>query len=641
MSVNDGSSYAKQAFNSAEALINANLNSITKFGTAMQSQLSATLDSMANVQIDAVASPPTLSSPSTPAPAFSLGDVPPLPQFAPLATDPMPVLDSIDTYLSNLDLDVGDLPQAPDFTIALNIPAAPPAIDTGGIPARPAIDMAVTLPSAPDLSMPVMDSMLALTIPEFSFPEIADFAGTPPTASFPVPNPLINWTEPVYASEILGELSAIIKEMMAGGTGLPPVVEQALFDRARQREDQATAKVIAESFDTFAAKNFSLPPGALVKQVNVATEQGRMKAAEINRDILTESAKWEIENLRFAVQQGIALEGLTLNLFENAAKRTFEVAKFYAESQISIFNAQVSLYNAQNQGFQTLAMVYKTKLDGTLAKITAYKTAVDAQAVLGTINEQKVKVYTASLQGVAAQVDIYKAVMSGAQVRSDLIKSQIEVYRTDVQAYAEKIGAQKVVFEAYKSQIEGETAKAGIVESRARAYAATIQGFSAKADVKVKGVQANIEAAKALISKFEAEISGYKASLETSVQTASYQTTLFKAQVDAFSAKANANVSAAGVTSKFADMNTQTNIAYAQMAIKEYEVRLSRAVKEAEIAMEGLKAAGASTAQLAAGAMSALHMSAGISGSGSLVSSGTSSSSTSKSESTSYNYDMS
>ena len=86
--------------------------------------------------------------------------------------------------------------------------------------------------------------------------------------------------------------------------------------------------------------------------------------------------------------------------------------------------------------------------------------------------------------------------------------------------------------------------------------------------------------------------------------------------------------------SRFADMNTRTNIAYAEMQISEYQAKMQHAVQEAQVALEAAKALGQYTAQLAAGAMSAAHVSASISGSGSA----SSSDSKSESTSTSHNY---
>ena len=83
-------------------------------------------------------------------------------------------------------------------------------------------------------------------------------------------------------------------------------------------------------------------------------------------------------------------------------------------------------------------------------------------------------------------------------------------------------------------------------------------------------------------------------------------------------------------------MNTRTSIAYSEMQMKEYEAKIQKAIQEAQIALEAAKAMGQYTAQLAAGAMSAAHVSASISGSGSASTSF--SNSQSKSESHNYNY---
>jgi hypothetical protein len=66
----------------------------------------------------------------------------------------------------------------------------------------------------------------------------------------------------------------------------------------------------------------------------------------------------------------------------------------------------------------------------------------------------------------------------------------------------------------------------------------------------------------------------------------------------------------------------------------EHTTRMQNAVQQVQIALEAAKALGQYTAQFAAGAMSAMHVSAGISGSGSACSSDSNSNSTS----TTYNY---
>jgi hypothetical protein len=586
--------------------------------TALQysATLRSALSAMADVRMGDVAQPAIMAAPAVPPPAFALGAIP---SYSPgnVVIPGDPTMNDVGSLLSQLDVgDMDDLPEAPTMP-ALDIPAAP-SMAAVPAPVRPNIDPHVELPAAPTIAMPDMEALEKISIPVFEFPVLPDFDGVPPDAtSITVPNVFINWSEPQYASELLPELQGRVRTMMAGGTGLPAPVEDALFARARERDSAETERAVQEAVDSWAARDFSMPPGMLVKQAAVVREQGRMRAAELNRDVMVQAATWEIENIRFAVQQGLALEQLTANIFENAAKRLFEVARFQAEAQINVFNAQISLFNAQNSAFQTLAQVYRTRLDGALAKLTAYKTAIDGQVALGQINQQRVEVFKAKLAGVQASVELFTAMMRGAQTRADVIKNQFDAYRADVQAYAEQIGAEKVKFDAYESQVKAEVAKAGMLDAQARAFASTIQGLAAKADIKVKGSQLRLEAARVHIQKYLADVDGFKAKLDASLKEVQAGTANFQAKVEAYKAKASSNVAVSEVQSRFADMNARTNIAFSEMQMSQYTANIQKAAQQAQIALEAAKAIGQYSAQLAAGAMSAMHVSATVTGSGS------------------------
>ncbi|MFV3093498.1 hypothetical protein ACNJYG_23840 [Pseudomonas sp. GW6] len=611
------------------------INDLDALADKYSAELSAALADIGNIQVADVPAPTRPQAPDIQPPATNLGE---MPSYAPppLLLPEVPGGLNIDDLLA--DLDVGDMDDLPDppVMIPINIPNAP-GMAAIPAPVRPVIDTTVDIPEPPVFTMPEMEALEQISLPDFEFPELPTFDATPPDANgITVPDVFINWAEPAYESELLDELQGKVSSMMAGGTGLPAAVEDALFSRARERDSAETRRAVQEASDTWAARGFSMPPGMLAKQVEVIREQGRLRAAELNRDIMVEAAKWEIENIRFAVQQGMALEQLTTNLHENMAKRLFEVARFQAEAQINVFNARISLFNAQNSAFETLAQVYRTKLDGEISKLTAYKTAIDGQVALGQINQQRVDVFKAKLDAVQSNVDVYKALMQGAQVRAETIKIQFDAYRADVQAFAEQIGAEKVKFDAYQAQVQGEAAKAGAFDSQARAYASTIQGLTGKADIKVKGAQLRMDAARTKVSKFLADVDGYKATLQANLSQVQYVTTAFGAQVDAWRAQASANVADAEMQSRFADMNTRTNIAYAEMQMSEYTAKMQNAVQQAQIALESAKAVGQYTAQLAAGAMSAAHVSASISGSGSASSSDSNSTSTSTSHNYSY-----
>ena len=619
----------------AVSTVTDKIDKLDQLANRYSSQLSSALTDIGNIVIQEIEPPERLAVPEIPVPSTELGNMPMFNTVS-LKLPNAPVIIDIDSLLSGLEIGDLDIPDAPSMPL-VTLPDMPIMPDVA-LPERPVVDTDIHLPDAPIVVMPELDALEQIRLPTFEFPDLPTFNDTPPNANgIVVPNVFINWNEPTYESEILTDLQSKVKlTLLNGGSGLPPAIEDALYSRARARDTAETERSVQEAIDTWASRDFSMPPGMLVKQADVIREQGRVKAAETNRDITIEAAKYEIDNMRFMVEKGMALEQLTSNLYSNTVNRLFEVAKFQAESQINVFNAQISLFNAQNAAFTTLAQVFRTKLDAAIAKLTAYKTAVDGQVALGQINQQRVDVFKAKLEAVTSTVEVYKATMEGAKVRSDAIKNQFDAYRADVQAYSEQINAEKVKVDAYEARVRGETAKVGMYESQSRAYASTIQGLASKAEIQVKGAQLKMEAARTKVSKFLADVDGYKANLQANMNEVQYNTTAFTAQVDAWRAKTSASVADSEMKARFADMNARTNIAYSEMQMSEYSAKMQNAIQQAQIALDAAKALGAYTAQLAAGAMSAAHVSASISGSGSASSSD--SNSTSTSTNTTYSY---
>jgi len=602
---------------------------LNEMASDYQAQLGDALVGISDAAVFTTPEAPSITAPILTAPTFSM-----------TASAPMSLPD-ID--LGSVDINLPSMPEA--GTSSVDIPAAPtlptinvpapPGMSTIALPQSPAIDTAITMPSAPNLVLPEMEALDAITLPAFTYPDLPTFDGTPPDPdSIKAPGVFLNWHEPEYRSEVLDEILPQVRAMLQGGTGIPPVVEEALFARTRERERAETEREIQAATDTWAARGFSMPPGMLAKQAAVLREQGRLQAAELNRDIMVQAATWEIENLRFAVQQGIALEQLTQNLFGNMVQRLFEAARFQVESEITVFNAHVGLFNAKNQAFATYADAYRIKLEHALGKLQAYKTAVDAQVAAGQINQQRVEVFKGKVDAVLAHVEIYKAMVQGEAAKTEVIKGQFDAYRAEVAAYGEQISAEKVKFDAYAAQVQGVTAQANVFEAQARAYASRVQGAVAQADVQAKNAQIRIESIRAQAQVAEAQVGAYKAKADFAMTKISRALAAIQAQSEAARAQANADAAIAEATSRISDMASRTQIAYGEALVARYQAASSASIQKAGIAVEAAKAIGQYSAQLAAGAMSAAHVSASISASGS----GSSSYSRSESTSTSHNY---
>lgn len=495
----------------------------------------------------------------------------------------------------------------------LTMPNAPPPINLSNKPTRPTLS-AITLPAIPSVSTPELDSLTAITVPTFSFPELPTFDGTAPAFDGSSPTTLLQWADPVYASTNLTAIQARISTLLAGGTGIPLAIEAALFDRARSREDQTSLKATQEAFDTFAGRGFAMPPGMLVQQVNAITEANQMKASAINRDILVQAATWEIDNLKFAVQQGIGLESTLIGMFQNMAQRAFEAARYRVESEISLFNAQVALFNARQNAYQVSASVYKTRVDGALAKLEVFKAEIQAAVAVGQLNEQKVKVFQARLEGVRNQIEIYKAQMTGAQVQSEFNKNLIESYGVDVKAYAEGLQGQKYQYDAYDSQVKAEIGKAQVLDAEARAFASTIQAYDSKNNIKVKVIDARIAAMGAATQRFAARASAERERITGQLGVIQARAEAYRADVGRYSAELSSDTARNESNARQLEARLRNNLAYYEIMVKEYDQRMTRLIEQTKLHSDNTKAAGQMAAALAAGGMAALHVSATMTG---------------------------
>jgi len=448
------------------------------------------------------------------------------------------------------------LPAAPAFASVpeINIPAAPAAPAISGITADPApvfnpTPVTVNLPSAPAPivtgAAPTAPTLTDVSLPALSLPTLPYFdpSTLPAVLAF-------SYTEPNYTPAVANELRLQILAWLKGGTGLPAAVEQALFTRAYDRQEQINYREEQRIRADWASRGWQLPPGAMGKQIQAVREQGMLQTSETAREILIKAAEWEIENLRQAVSQGMAFEKLLIDHFHQIANRAFEVAKTRVEADVARLNAEIAAHNLS---------------------VTYY--------------EAQVKAATLPLEVAKIQVDINKA--------------RIEAYRADISAWAEKIAARKIEFDAYETQVKAETAKIGLLETEAKAFAATVEAYKSGNDVKIQTVKIQIEQLDAAIKRHNLLLDTEKAKVQAKVAQLTAQTDRYKTELSAYSTVTEAQI--------------KLTVTDYEAKIKQYEAQVSRLIQQAHLQMEALKAAAQIQAQLVAGAMSSTSISANIS----------------------------
>lgn len=539
---------------------------------------------------------------------------PPLPlNFGNINTNITPV--DITQTVTPITLD--EVPTYTRTIAGVTIPPMPEAGDIGTLPVKPVLP-GVTLPDAPDVVLPSLPVLDELSIPEFDFPTIPDFDITAPEFEGSPVQTVLQWTEPEYKTEVIDEVIAVLRQIWAGELGLPAAVEQAMFERAAGRENLAVARAVAEVDVEFSSRGFTMPPGMHAARVDAIRSDAMVKQLGLNRELTIQIAQWQIENMRFACEQGIACENVLFNIFNNTVNRMFEAAKVQLAFYLEVYNAQVQLFNARMSAYQTEAQVYETRLKAELSKIEVFKAEIEGEVARGQLNEQRVKVFSAVVDAMKMPIEIYKARMEGARVESDVTRNIIESYKAEVGAYAETINADKLRFDAYDSQMKGVVAQLGVMDVDAKVFASEIQAFNAVA--QAKGTQANAEASvigaqlgiqRAKLDADKAKIDGELAAMEKSLKT-------YMASFEVMKMEMMAKIEEAKV-------DIQTILSKERIDVAKYEtdVRADLAKKELKLSDDKLKFEKAArvaevTAQMVAGAMAGISVSASLGGSGSV-----------------------
>lgn len=103
------------------------------------------------------------------------------------------------------------------------------------------------------------------------------------------------------------------RALTTGGTGINVNVEQALWQRGRDRILMDSTRAEREADSVWAARGFPMPPGALLGQrLEIQLDAGR-KLAEVNRDITIKSFEAELENVRLAFKEVIDFRKASLD----------------------------------------------------------------------------------------------------------------------------------------------------------------------------------------------------------------------------------------------------------------------------------------------------------------------------------------
>lgn len=501
-----------------------------------------------------------------------------------------------------------------------SVPARPGTIDASGAPG-----------SAPTITTPTLPSPLSIAAP--GVPEFADIVLP---ASITITEPTLNdvepsltateptgirFTESAYSSSTLSALTTKISTLMAGGTGMSPAVQDALFSAARAREDMTALAASQEAWDECGARGWSMPSGVLTKTLDATRERSRLNSNALERDLVAKAATWEQENIRFAVAQGMALESVLINNFQQAANRSFEMAKAQSDIELRLYDAALTVYRIRQDARQIGATIYRARWDGEIAKLQAHKADIDALAAKGQLNESRARVYVAQWEGIKASVDVYNGQLHGTEIQQETNKLAIESFAQTVSAYRETMAARKVPYEAWAEQMRGEAARGTMLEAESRAFAETVRAQESVANVKQRFIELKISGVRASVEKYVAKLTFQRDRVQAALSSIQATKEAFVADTGRYQVELAGVNQARSQEIAVQEMRLRSNISYHESQLREIDAALNRQIERSKVMLEALKATGQLSSTLTAGAMSAIHVSAAMHGSGSVSSS--------------------
>jgi len=525
---------------------------------------------------------------------FDYISVPTIPQPSPIV-NPLEGL-TIDNNEFNFDEGTNDLPSVDDVTLDLSgvedpgtfSPINDPTINYGGL-VKPD-DLNATKPTAPNNirefnendypDLPTIEYACGLTIPCPPTLEDLDFPAAPditlptspdfvsPTLSAPLPNDVLEFFYTPYSSDLQTAVSGeLLDRIQNGGTGLNNSVEQAIWDRARNREDINANRSELEVINAQEARGFERPTGSHLAALDFLAQETQSKIADLSREVAIKQAELEQRNLEYSIQAAISLEGQLLQAHLQQQDLAFRAAEAKVRLAYELYGLQINQLQAELDIYKTNFQVFTAQVQAELAEIEIYKTQIEAQAQISQVNNQLVDIYRARIGAVSEAVNVFRAETDAVNSQVEAEKLKLDLYGSELDAYTKEIEAFRSEYDGYVAQLNAEKTKADIYKTEADVYATRVQAYATQVDVRAKEADVAIEGEKL-------ELDAYRSRL--ALQDSKFSAAKAKAQAISDYVRSEGT--------RFAS-ETQLGIATTTASIKASEANASIARNKSDVAL--------------------------------------------------------
>ncbi len=547
-------------------------------------------------------------------------------QLTPFSRPLAPNLDA-DAFQMRMPAEVAAPPSftaAPvDGAPAPEITAEAPTLAFGVKPIRPNIQEprmpddpeALEMPVAPATSLPDLPTFEQLNLPTLPAIELPSFTGQLPELVEPPFDD--NWTfQPqAYVSRLKDLLYGSIEGMLQGKPALPEAIEAAIFQKGRSRQEIETAREVEQALTEFGSRGWNTPNGVLQAQVRDIRQRGQDRIAEFNRDAVIKQYEESLQNLRLALAQGAALDGVYINLHVEEQRFALEAARFAREATMAVLQYRLSVFQTRMQGYQIEAQVMRDRIQAELAKIEIFKAQLDGERLRGEVNEQRVRLYAEQIRAVGLMADFYRTQVEAVKAKADVQRLVFDRYKTAVDGFDSRWRAYVSEWQGYTASVEGEGKRADLYRTLVDAQSKRVDAWSTTENLKIERERLRtqqfgqeLSSWQALITKRENELSAERSRLAA-------VSSLVDAQARLYSASASVEQAASAASDRSFELGLSRSRARMEAGSKNAELMLQRAkfLTDQLLSINDTKLKVG--AQLTAASWSAVNYSAGVSAS--------------------------
>lgn len=546
-------------------------------------------------------------------------------QLTPFVRPPTPVLVATDFDLRPQEQpglppvfeaqtpDIGEAPLYDVETPVFSFPTAP--LDPNiALPVAPPAPAPLVMPVEPDYQqyIPAPVTLRQLNLPTFTPLVLPEFTSVRPQIQPFDLGETGNFTPQEYVSALLDKVTARVSTWMDGQEALPLAIRRALLDRGRQQVVLESQAQIEQVYDEFGTRGFTLPTGQLAAQVEGVRQAAQNRVADFNRETTIKEFDEALANMRLAVQSGIQLEGVTINLHVEEQRLLLQSAIYLRDTSVAVLNARIAQFNAEMQGYGIDAQVLESKIKAALASLEETRLLLEGQKLVGDMNEQDVRLYGEQWNAVKSLADFYRSRIEAVKVQGDANLIPIEIFKGQCQAFETLWSANAKQWDGYSSGIQGETSKSVLHRN-------LVDAFTARTNGAVQFGTLKLDREKLRLAEHQQDLSVYDAGLRRlgqllDAERARLAAVGTKAAAEATIYRARADVESAA--SAAADRSFQRGLEEARARV-DTQLETARIRSNENVALQNLmaeiaKALAQIMSQLAASTMSAVNYSANV-----------------------------